>query len=81
MELELLRTFFGWCTVINEVLYGTTIVANLVLGSFYSSTITKVFQVDDAEWRGAFLQVVANYKLMIIVFSFVPWLLLVIVTG
>ncbi len=81
MELELLRTFFGWCTVINAVLYGTTIVANLVLGSFYSSTITKVFQVDDAEWRGAFLQVVANYKLMIIVFSFVLWLLLVIVTG
>ena len=43
--------------------------------------ITNVFQVDDAEWRGAFLQGVANYKLMIIVFSFVPWLLLVIMTG
>ena len=32
MEPELLRTFFGWCTVINAVLYGTTIVANLVAG-------------------------------------------------
>ncbi|MEM7364333.1 MAG: DUF6868 family protein [Pseudomonadota bacterium] len=81
MELELLRTFFGWCTVINFVLYAVSIIANLAMGTFYSSMIVKIFQVDVAEWRIAFLEGVANYKLLIIVFCFVPWLTLVIMTA
>ena len=67
--------------MINIVLYAMSIVANLAMGPFYSAMMVRLFQIDDEEWHAEFLRGIVNYKLLIIMLGFVPWLTLVIMTG
>lgn len=81
MELEALQAFFGWCTVINTVFYAVGLIANIGLRSFYTAMVVRMFQVSESEWHATLMRGVVTYKLLIVVFNFVPWLVLVIMTS
>ena len=80
MSIEAWTEFFGWCTVLNIGLYLLTI-AGLSLARGLAARINaRIFGISEEEvLRGAF-RYVANYKLAITLFCFVPWLALTIMT-
>ena len=75
-SIEAWTSFFGWCTVLNIGIYVLTIVALMSVRNFVTGFNAKIFAIgaDDVK-RDAF-RYVANYKLAITLFCFVPWLAL-----
>jgi hypothetical protein len=78
MDIEKLQEFFFWCLVLNVAIYAFTALAILLLRNFMSSIHEKLFGLSQETVRKAFYTYLAAYKLLIIVFNFVPWLALVL---
>ena len=76
MNIETLREFLGWCTVIN---FGLLIVSSLllmVLRDWVTKVHSKMFDLDEAWVRQAYFSYLANFKIAIIVLNLVPWIAL-----
>lgn len=68
--------FFGWCTVLNFGIYLLTVVLVAVFRDLAVSINARVFSLDEEVIRSGIFRYVANYKLAITIFCFVPWLAL-----
>jgi hypothetical protein len=79
MELETLGEFFFWCMVINTGIYAVTAVAVLVLRGFLCKIHKKMFGLDEETVNKSMQSYLANYKLLITFFNFVPWVVLLII--
>ena len=81
MNLELLRHFFMWCTVINYVIL-VVWVALFIFAHDYTKTLNdkiigrEIAHFDSIQYAG-----IALYKLGIILFNFVPWMVLCLMTN
>lgn len=80
MNLEVLKNFFMWCSIINYVLLilwsGFFVFAHDSYKSFNEVMIRrKIENFDTLHYAG-----IALYKLGIILFNLVPWVALVIVS-
>lgn len=80
MNLEQLKDFFFWCMILNFGLYLLTVVSLLTFKGTVLKINKKLFEMDEAELNASFHRYVANFKLLTMVFTFVPWLALVIIT-
>ncbi len=80
MNIENLRRFFGWCTVINFGLYLISVIPLLFIAEWASEIHAGMFQVDAASTRQAYFTYLANYKLAIVVLNFVPYVALRVMT-
>jgi hypothetical protein len=78
MDIEQLQEFLFWCLVLNVVIYTFTALATLLMRNFMSSIHEKLFGLSQEAVHKAFYTYLAAYKLMIIVFNFVPWLALIL---
>jgi Zn-dependent protease len=79
-SLETLRTFLGWCTVINMAML---ILASLAIGPMRGLMIGihgKMFGLSGDDLSRAYFQYVANYKIAVVVFNLVPYIALVLMT-
>lgn len=76
MNIETLREFFGRCTVINCGLLMFSFVKVMLVRDWASKTHAKMFGIDEASVRTAYLQFFAIYKIAIIVFNLVPYIAL-----
>jgi len=76
MELVTLREFFFWCLVINAAIYMLSAVAWLALRRFYTGILTRSFRLDETRINVGVFRFLANFKLLITVFNFTPWLVL-----
>ena len=74
MGIELIQEFLLWCLLVNIGIYLVTVVAVLLMGDLYVRILKKVFRLDEETIRKATLAYIANYKLLITVFNFTPWL-------
>ena len=73
---EVLTGFLGWCTVINfGVLLVTSVMLILARGSM-SRTHGKMFGLDETDLARAYFQYLAQYKILALVFSVVPYVAL-----
>lgn len=79
MGIELIQDFLLWCLLINIGIYLITVVAVLLMGDLYIKILKKVFGLDEETIRKATLTYIANYKLLITVFNFTPWLAILII--
>ena len=79
MDVENLREFLLWCLLLNIAIYTVTALATLTLRNFMSGIHEKLFGLSQQTVHKAFYAYLAAYKLLIIVFNFVPWLALVII--
>lgn len=80
MNLELLKEFFGWMTVINLGLFIFSAIMCMAAKGFIQRIHGKLFGLG-AESINAFLYgYIGVYKIVFIVFNLVPWLALVIMS-
>jgi len=79
MDIGKFQEFFFWCTVINIGIYLLVVVALLLLRDFYVKMLKTVFELDEETIRKGMYTYLANYKLLITVFSFTPWIALLVI--
>ena len=80
MNIEMIREFLGWCTIIN---YGLMILAFLkvyVLRNTLAQFRQELFGLDEESVRRLQGQFFVNYQLVIIVFTLTPYIALSIMT-
>lgn len=79
MSLDLITMFFGWMTVINGSLL---LFSTIMLTVFKSSVISihhKLTGLEVDKLKPAYFHYLAIYKVLIIVFNLVPYLVLKII--
>ncbi len=81
MNIETIREFLGWCTVINFGLMAFGLVKLLLIRDWASGVHTKMFGLDEASVRGAYFQYFVNYKIAVLVFNLGPYIALRIMSG
>ena len=79
MDIEKLQAFFLWCMLVNIGIYAFTAIAVLVLRNFICKMQAKMFGLSEETVRKAVYMYLAGYKLLIIVFNFVPWVVILII--
>jgi hypothetical protein len=79
-SIEVLATFFGWCTLINiSVLVFTTVVLVLMKG-FISDFHARLFAVKQEELPPVYFAYLGQYKVAILMLNLVPYLALKLMT-
>jgi hypothetical protein len=78
MTIEILRTFFGWCTVLNMGFYLAAVVVILCCKDWAFKLHGKMFRLTPGQLEPIFYCYLGAYKLLLIVFCFIPWLALTI---
>jgi len=76
--IEVARTFFGWCSVINIGLLAFSTIMLIAMRDFSSRLHAKMFGLDESDALRAYFAYLANYKIAVIVLNIVPWLALVL---
>ena len=79
MDIEKLQEFFFWCMLVNFGIYAFTAIMVLVFHDTILKIQTKMFRLDEETVSKAVYRYLANYKLLITVFNFVPWIAIVII--
>ena len=79
MDIEKLQRFFFWCMLVNTGIYAFTAIAVLVLRGLVCKIHRKMFGLDEETVRKSIQMYLANYKLLITVFNFVPWISILII--
>ena len=80
MNIETIREFLGWCTIIN---YGLMILAFLrvyALRNTLAQFRQELFGLDEESVRRLQGQFFVNYQLVIIVFNLTPYIALIVMT-
>ncbi len=73
MTIETIRTFLGWCTVINIGLLMLSSIFVIAIRGTASRIHGKMFNLDEKYLSQAYFQFLAQYKIAIIVFTVVPY--------
>ncbi len=81
MNIETIREFLGWCTVINFGLLAFGVVKLLLIRDWASGVHAKMFGLDDASVRETYFQFIVYYKIAILVFNLAPYIALTIMSG
>ena len=81
MSLEMLREFFGWCTVFS---FGLLFISSIMLflcRAWAAKIHARMFDLDEAWLRQAYFQYLASFKIAVIVFNLVPYVALRMMGG
>ena len=81
MNIETIREFLGWCTVINFGMMTFGLVKLMLIRDWASGVHVKMFGLDEAQVRLAYFQFFVNYKIAIIVFNLGPYIALSIMSA
>jgi uncharacterized protein DUF6868 len=79
MDIELLQKFFFWCMVVNTGIYFFTAIAVFAFRTSICWIHNKIFGFGEETTLKSVHKYLANYKLLITVFNFVPWIAILIV--
>ena len=79
MELERLQDFFFWCMVINFGIYIFTAIAVFLFKGIICWIHDKIFEFEEETTIKSIHRYLANYKLLITVFNFTPWVAILII--
>jgi len=75
-SLDTITQFLGWCTVINM---GILVFIAIMLMTMQDTAMrmhSRMFEVDEADLPRIYFQYIANYKILTVVLSLVPYLAL-----
>jgi hypothetical protein len=75
-DLATLTEFFGWATVLNFAVLALWSLALMVGRKALMGTHARMFGLDEAELPGIYMNFLANFKIVAVAFSFVPYLAL-----
>ena len=74
--IETWTTFLGWATLFHFVLLGVIALAVLILRKWMMGIHGRMFDLDEATLNQQYFQYIAQYKILVIVFFLVPYLVL-----
>ncbi|WP_372796225.1 DUF6868 family protein [Pontiella sp.] len=80
MNMEILRQFFGWMTLINLGLFIWTAIMSAWCRGFIYKVHGRMFGLSEETTNKALYYFLAFYKIVFITFNLVPWLALTILT-
>ena len=80
-SMETVRTFLGWCTLINVGLLTLSTVAVLLMRGFVTRLHGKMFGLSEEDVSREIYRYLALYKIAILVLSIVPYVALSIMTS
>lgn len=78
-NLQIITEFLGWCTVINYAILLFSTIMIMVVGDWAKAIHSKLFKISKDQLDTMYFNFLANYKLAIFIFNFVPWLTLKII--
>ncbi|MDD2453153.1 MAG: hypothetical protein PHI81_01895 [Synergistaceae bacterium] len=78
MDSSTLCWFFFWCTVINYLILGGMTAAFVLLGDKIFALHRRWFDLDKGTFEVAMYFFLGIYKILVLVFCFVPWIALLI---
>lgn len=79
MDLEKIGDFFFWCMVVNTGIYVVTTLAAILMRNFVYATHRKLFNLDTKSVDKLTQNYLSNFKLLITVFNFTPWIAILII--
>ena len=79
MNLELLEALFFWCMIINLGIYIATAIAVFAFKGLLCKFHKMMFGFDEATTMETVNRYMGNYKLLITIFNFTPWLAILII--
>ena len=80
MSIELLRCFFGWCTIINMGLLIFALVIVLLCRKKVFEIHGKMFKLTEQQFNVTWYAMLAFLKICVFVFNVVPYVALVIMS-
>jgi len=75
-SIESLAAFLGWCTAFNLAVLILASVLLVPMRSWISTIHAKMFDLEEADLSRAYVQYLAQYKILIFVFNLMPYLAL-----
>lgn len=81
MTMEILKSFFFWCSVINLVLFIFSFLAIIFLRKFIVKTQGMWYKIEEDRLYSILYNTMIIYKILIIVFNIVPYIALRIISG
>ena len=79
MDINILQDFFFLCMAVNVGIYLFIVLAWISLRGFYTRILKKMFGLDEETIRNSVFTYLGNYKLLITIFNFVPWIAILII--
>lgn len=79
MDIPTLTAFFMWCTIINVALFAWATLWLILAPDFVFRMQSKLIPISRETFSVTYYSFLGAYKIFIIVFSFVPYLALLIV--
>lgn len=76
LNIPVLANFLGWCTVINFAMLAFATISLMILQNWIANLHSAWFGIDRKDLPKLYFRFLANYKLLIIVFNFVPYIAL-----
>lgn len=76
MTAESLTIFFGWMAVINIAYLALATVSVMGMQSWMIGVHQRMFGLDEKDLKLAYFTWVGNYKIIAVVFAFVPYIAL-----
>lgn len=75
-SIELVREFLAWCSVINIGMLLLSTIMLLFMRDWVITIHAKMTGVSEAELPRIYLEFLGNYKMLIIIFNIVPYIVL-----
>ncbi len=78
-SLVALREFLGWCLIVNFGLLIFSTIMIVAARGWISSIHAKLFGLSEPTLSQSYFNYLANFKFLVIVFNFTPWVVLHII--
>lgn len=78
-SLNTITQILGWCTVINFALLVLAAIGLMSMRRLITPLHSRMFSVSEDDLSRYYFQYLANYKLLVVVFNFVPYVALKII--
>ncbi|CAA0124646.1 Uncharacterised protein [BD1-7 clade bacterium] len=75
-----LMQFFGWATLINFLILAVATLSIVLMRDTMIEIHSKMFGIEKSQLPAMYFRYLANYKIATVVFCFVPWLSLTIIS-
>jgi len=76
LTIETITTFLGWCAILNIGVFILSCIMLTTSRNFISGIHQKMFGLDQAFLVQTYIHYLAHYKIVIIVFNIVPYIVL-----
>ena len=80
MDINTVKTFFMWCTIINVVILLATSAMCVFFNDFSYRMNHRFFSISREAFNVVIVAFVGLFKLFVLVFNLAPWIALVIIS-